>query len=65
MASADSRPGDRHKHDPIAYRPPADVRPLLAARMEQTGRGASSIITEALREYLAKTAGRDTEAQRS
>jgi hypothetical protein len=53
MASTDKRSGDRHVHHPLAYRPPADVRPLLEERMEQTGRGASAIISEALRRYLS------------
>jgi predicted GIY-YIG superfamily endonuclease len=53
-----------HQHPPVAYRVPADIRPLLEDRMAQTGRGASAVITEALREYLAGLAGRDTEAQR-
>lgn len=52
MASADSRRGDRHAHSPVAYRVPADIRPLLEARMEETGRGASTVITEALRQFL-------------
>lgn len=42
-----------HKYKPVAYRVPADVRPLLQARMEATGRKESAIITEALRRYLA------------
>jgi predicted DNA-binding protein len=53
MASTDKRRGDRHVHHPLAYRVPADVRPRLEARMEQTGRGASAIISEALRRYLS------------
>jgi hypothetical protein len=52
VPGTDSRTGDRHKRKPIAYRPPLDIRPLLDARVEQTGRGASAIITEALRAYL-------------
>lgn len=43
-----------HKHPPVAYRPPLDVRPLLEARMEATGLGPSAIITEALRKYLSE-----------
>lgn len=54
MPSTDSRPGDRHRHPAIGYRPPEEIRPLLEAHMEQTGRGASAVITQALREYFAK-----------
>jgi hypothetical protein len=44
-----------HKYPPIAYRPPVDVRAPLMACAEQTGRPVSSIITEALREYLRES----------
>lgn len=63
MASADARPGDRHAHPPIAYRPPVDVRAPLVARAEQDGRAVSAIITEALREYLGKLDSRDAGTQ--
>jgi hypothetical protein len=53
MASPGNRSGDRHARPAIGYRPPADVRPLLEDRMEQTGRGASAIISAALRQYLS------------
>jgi predicted DNA-binding protein len=56
MTSPGNRPGDRHTHPPVAYRVPADLRPLLQARMKQTGRGASAIITEALRRHLTTAA---------
>lgn len=42
-----------HKHPPIGYRPPRDIRPLLDARMKETGLGPSAILTQALREYFA------------
>jgi hypothetical protein len=53
MASADSRSGDRHKHPPIAYRPPEAVREPLTALAEATRTPVSAIITEALRRYLS------------
>ena len=53
MPGTDARPGDRHKRKPIGYRPPADVWPLIDARTEETGQGASAIITEALRRFFA------------
>ena len=56
MASADPRAGDRHKHKPIAYRPPVGVREPLTALSEKTGQGFSVIITEALRRYLRAVA---------
>ena len=52
MGSADSRTGDRHKHKPIAYRPPVGIREPLTALAKETGQGFSVIITEALRRYL-------------
>jgi len=52
MPGTEGRPGDRHKRNPIGYRPPLDIWPLLDARMQETGRGASAVITEALRQYL-------------
>lgn len=64
MASADARPGDRHLRKPIGYRVPADLWPLLDARKEETGQGPSAVITEALREYLARLdAAEKTEAE--
>lgn len=50
---SDARSADRHKHPPLRYRPPADVRPALEARMQETGLGASAILSEALRAYLS------------
>jgi hypothetical protein len=52
MKTPEPRKGDRHKHPPIAYRPPVGVREPLAALSEETGQGFSVIITEALRRYL-------------
>ena len=50
MASAAGRPGDRHRHPPIAYRPPEDAREWLIAYAEATGTKVSTLITEAIRE---------------
>lgn len=62
MASADSRPGDRHKHNPIAYRPPEAVREPLTALAEATDTPVSAIITKALRRYLREAAGETPDA---
>lgn len=43
----------QHKHQPVAYRPPADVRDWLRALAARTGRAVNGIITDALREYRA------------
>lgn len=56
MPGTSDRPGDRHKRDPIGYRPPADVWPFLDAYKEATGLGASAVISRALREFFAKPA---------
>ena len=58
MASADKRPGDRHRHPPIAYRPPADAREWLIAHAEATGTPVSSLITQAVREYRERVVGK-------
>jgi|GEM_PF-2547207 len=41
----------QHKHKPVAYRPPADLRGWLLAYAAQTGRAVNAIITQALSEY--------------
>lgn len=45
---------DRHRHPPLAYRPPVDVREALVARAAQTGLGLSAVITEALRQHFGE-----------
>lgn len=55
MASAGSRPGDRHRHKPIAYRPPEDAREWLIAHAEATGMKVSALITQAVRELRERT----------
>ena len=42
-----------HKHPPIAYRPPADVRDRLFARRDEEGEPLNATITRALREFFA------------
>jgi Arc-like DNA binding domain len=40
----------QHKHLPISYRPPAELREWLYAHAEATGRSVGSILTQALEE---------------
>ena len=43
-----------HKHPPIAYRPPEDVRDRLFALRDEHGEPLNATITRALREFFAK-----------
>lgn len=40
----------QHKHKPIAYRPPADVREWLVDHSAKTGQAVNAILTDAVRE---------------
>lgn len=43
------RASDRHKHNPIPFRPQAPDREWLAAYAEKTGLAVNAILTAALR----------------
>lgn len=43
-----------HKHPPIAYRPPEDVRDRLLAFRDEHDEPMNATITKALREFFAK-----------
>jgi hypothetical protein len=49
----------KHKHPPLAYRPPEDVRERLRAFAERTERRVNAIITEALADYLDRNENRE------
>lgn len=59
MVSAGSRPGDRHKHPPIAYRPPSgtDDRAWLLQHAVATDSSVNAVITRALRELRERAGG--------
>jgi predicted transcriptional regulator len=40
----------QHKHPPVTFRPPPDLREWLYAHAEATGRSVGSILTQALEE---------------
>jgi hypothetical protein len=45
-----------HKHPPIAYRPPEDVRDRLLALRDEHDEPMNATITKALREYFGMRA---------
>jgi hypothetical protein len=47
----------QHKHNPIAYRPPQDVRDWLAAESARTGQAVNALITMLARERMARDGG--------
>ena len=53
----------QHKHYPVAYRPPDDVRDWLAAEHAATGQPVNAIITEALRAQAREQEGRTLTTQ--
>ena len=42
---------NQHKHKPVAYRPPAELRDWLLAFAKRSGRAVNAVITDALSEY--------------
>lgn len=46
-----------HRYPPIQFRPPKEDRARLLALAEQSGRPVNAILAEALRRYLADSAG--------
>lgn len=55
MASADPRTADRHRDNPIQFRPLADEREWLLAYAKATGRPVNVILKDALRMFRAST----------
>jgi hypothetical protein len=61
----------QHKHNPLRFRPPGDVREWLDKRQAETGEPMNAILTAAVRalmalsDYRAKTSGtaRETKEQ--
>lgn len=47
---------DRHKSQPLRFRPPEEDRSRLLAYAEHTGRAVNAIVSEAIRDYLDKHA---------
>jgi hypothetical protein len=43
---------NQHKHAPISWRPPAELRGRLDAHTAETGRPVRAVITEAVDRYL-------------
>jgi hypothetical protein len=44
----------QHKHPPISFRPPEDLRDWLMKHAAATGQAVNRVVTEALSEYRAR-----------
>ena len=53
----------QHKHYPVAYRPPGELRAWLLAYAKQTGRAVNAIITQALSELRDREQANSTDQQ--
>lgn len=49
---------DRHKHPPVAFRPPEPDRRWLVAHAEATGQPVNAVLAQALAEYRKRTEAR-------
>jgi len=54
------RPGDRHKRDPIAFRPPADDGEWLVQHAEEIGKPVNRLLSELLAAYRREVEERAT-----
>jgi hypothetical protein len=54
VTAARKRPGDRHRRDPIAFRPPADDGEWLVQHAEEIGKPVNRVLSELVAAYRAE-----------
>jgi hypothetical protein len=59
------RTADRHRANPIPFRPPAGEREWLTSYAERTGRAVNAILADALRLYRERAERKDAEHEPS